>query len=105
MIDKNSDKDTPILPILISDKEMNDKLTNPRKYIQTLLNAHNRPHADLHSFQHTFNKSLLELGMEIEDRQKLLVHASTVTTKIYIHPNFELAMQYVNQVPKYDRLI
>jgi len=38
--------------------------------------------------------------MEIEDRQKLLAHAST-TTKIYTHPNFDLAMQYVNQVPKY----
>ena len=38
---------------------------------------------------------------EIEDRQKLLAHASTTTTKIYTHPNFELAMQYVNQVPKY----
>ena len=38
--------------------------------------------------------------MEIEDRQKLLAHAST-TTKIYTHPNFDLAMQYVNQVLKY----
>ena len=36
--------------------------------------------------------------MEIEDRQKLLAHAFTTTTKIYTHPNFELAMQYVNQV-------
>ena len=69
--------------------------------MQSLLKAHNRPHADLHSFRHTFNQSLLELGMEIEDRQKLLAHASTATTKIYTHPNFELAMQYVNQVPKY----
>ena len=47
------------------------------------------------------SQSLLELGMEIEDRQKLLAHASTTTTKIYTHPNFDLAMQYVNQVPKY----
>ena len=69
--------------------------------MQSLLKAHNRPHADLHSFRHTFNQSLLELGMEIEDRQKLLAHASTTTAKIYTHPNFELAMQYVNQVPEY----
>ena len=40
--------------------------------MQSLLKAHNRPHADLHSFRHTFNQSLLELGMEIEDGQKLL---------------------------------
>jgi site-specific recombinase XerC len=39
--------------------------------------------------------------VSIDDRQKLLAHASTTTTKIYNHPNFELAMQYVNQVPKY----
>ena len=38
--------------------------------------------------------------MKIEDRQKLLAHATT-TTKIYTHPNFDLARQYVNQVPKY----
>ena len=38
--------------------------------------------------------------MKIEDRQKLLAHATT--TKIYTHPNFDLAMQYVNQLPKYE---
>lgn len=69
--------------------------------MQSLLEAQNKPYADLHSFRHTFNQSLLELGMEIEDRQKLLAHASTTTTKIYTHPNFDLAMQYVNQIPKY----
>ena len=105
MIDKNSDEETPLLPILISVKETNDKLTNPRKYMQTLLKAHNRLHANLQSFRHTFNQSLLELSMEIKNRQKLLAHASTTTTKIYTHPNFELAMQYVNQVPKYDGFV
>ena len=50
------------------------------------------------------NQSLLELGIEIEDRQKLLAHAST-TTKIYTHPNFDLEIQYVNQVPKFDGLV
>ena len=105
MIDRKADEDTPLFPTLISNKETNDKLAKPRKYMQSLLKAHNRPHADLHSFRHTFNQSLLELGMEIEDRQKLLAHASTTTTKIYTHPNFELAMQYVNQVPRYDGLV
>ena len=105
MIDRKADEDTPLFPTLISNIETNDKLSKPRKYMQLLLKAHNRPHADLHSFRHTFNQSLLELGMEIEDRQKLLAHASTTTTKIYTHPNFELAMQYVNQVPRYDGLV
>ena len=101
MINRKADEDSPLFPILISDKENNDNLTKPRKYMQSLLKARNRPHADLHSFRHTFNQSLLELGMKIEDRQKLLAHASTTTTKIYTHPNFDLAMHYVNQVPKY----
>ncbi len=69
----------------------------------TLLKAKGRLHADLHSFRHTFNQSCLELGMDIEDRQKLRAHASTTATKIYTHPNFDLAMQYVNQVPKYGK--
>ena len=67
--------------------------------MQSLLEAYIRFHADLHSFRLTLNFSLLELGMKIENRQKLLDHASD-TTKIYTHPNFELAMQYVNQVLK-----
>ena len=69
----------------------------------TLLKAKGRLHADLHSFRHTFNQSFLELGMDIEDRQKLLAHASTNATKVYTHPNFDLAMQYVNQVPRYGK--
>ena len=76
-------------------------LTKPRKYMQTLLKANDRPHADLHSFRHTFNQSLTELGMDIEDRSKLLAHASSATTKIYTHPNFDLAIQYVNRVPQF----
>jgi len=69
--------------------------------MQTLLLSNGRPKADLHSFRHTFNQSLLDLGMEIEDRQRLLAHASSDTTKIYTHPNFDLALQYVNKIPMY----
>ena len=61
----------------------------------TLLKAKGRLHADLHSFRHTFNQSFFELGMDIEDRQKLLAHASTNAKKIYTHPIFDLAMQYM----------
>ena len=69
--------------------------------MQSLLKANEREKADLHSFRHTFNQSLLDLGLNIEDRQKLLAHASSDTTKVYTHPNFDLAMQYVNQIPMY----
>ena len=51
MIDRKADEDKPLFPTLISNKETNDKLAKPRKYMQSLLKAHNRPHADLHSFQ------------------------------------------------------
>ena len=88
MVDIKADKNIPLFPTLISNKETNDKLNKPRKYMQSLLKAHNRSHADLHSFRHTFNQSLL-------------ANDSTTTTKIYTHPNFKLAMQYVNQVPRY----
>ena len=34
-------------------------------------------------------------------RIKLPYYDSAITRKIYTHPNFDLAMHYVNQVPKY----
>ena len=68
-----TDKFHPLFPTLIPYEENNENLTKHRGYMLSLL----------------------------EDRKKLLDHASTTTTNIYIHPNFELAMQYVNQVPKY----
>ena len=35
-------------------------------------------------------------GLGIEDRQILLAHASSQMTKVYTHPNFDLALEYVN---------
>ena len=103
MLDRNADEDTPIFPTLYTDKEQNDRTVRPRVYMQSLLKAKGRDHADLHSFRHTFNQSLLDLGMDIRDRQKLLAHASSDTTKIYTHPNFDLAMRYVNRIPLYGK--
>ena len=80
--------------------------------MQALLKAGSRPHATLHSFRHTFNSTLRDLGMSIEDRQVLLAHASSETNKIYTHPNFNLASDYVNKdellnnfynIKKYER--
>ena len=51
----------------------------------------------------SINNSLRDLGLKIEDRQVLLAHASSSTNKFYTHPNFDLASQYVNKVPMYDR--
>lgn len=101
MVNRNGKNDDPIFPSLYTEKEQNDKLVKPRKYMQALLKTNKRAKADLHSFRHTFNQSLTEMGMNIEDRQRLLAHASSDTTKIYTHPNFDLAMQYVNRIPKY----
>ncbi len=51
-------------------------------------------------FRLTFNNSLRDLGLSIEDRQVLLAHASSDVNKIYTHPNFDLASQYVNKLQK-----
>ena len=93
-------KDEPIFPILYGENErkLNDNLAAPRKYLQALLEAAGRPKATLHSFRVTFNNTLRDLGLAIEDRQVLLAHSASETTKIYTHPNFDLAAQYVNRI-------
>jgi len=97
-LDRDRDADDPIFPTLYDERVQNDKLAKPIKYMQTLLKANGRPHAYLHSFRHTLNQSLTELGMDIDDRSKLLAHASTATTKIYTHPNFDLAKELINKL-------
>lgn len=102
-LDGNKSKDTPLFPELYAETErkLNDNLTKPRKYMQALLESQSRPSATLHSFRHVFNNSLRDLGLSIEDRQVLLAHASSSANKIYTHPNFDLASQYVNSLPIY----
>jgi hypothetical protein len=39
------------------------------------------------------------MGLPIEDRQILLAQSASETTKIYTHPNFELARNYINKIP------
>ena len=96
-------KDEPLFPELYADTErkLNDNLMNPRKFMQALLNAAERPKATLHSFRVTFNNTLRDMGLSIEDRQILLAHSSSETTKIYTHPNFDLASKFVNRIPDY----
>ena len=101
---------TPLFPSLFAKKELStgERVTNekrlhhnlakPRKYIQAILKAAQRPHANLHSFRVTYNNVLLNIGVSIQDRQVLLAHSATSTTKIYTHPNIELARSYVNQI-------
>ena len=92
---------TPLFPTLYSESErkLNDNLTKPRKFMQKLLEVEGRPKATLHSFRHTFNNTLRDLGLGIEDCQILLAHSSSQMTKVYTHPNFELAWEYVNRMP------
>ena len=105
-------KEEPLFPDLYVDREdedaleriLNDKLARPRKYLQALLAAAGRPKADLHSFRTTLNNTLRDLGLSIEDRAVLLAHASSETTKLYSHPNIELAREFVNRIPDPDNL-
>ena len=39
------------------------------------------------------------MGLPIEDRQILLAHSSSETTKIYTHPNLEVAKKWVDKMP------
>ena len=102
LIPSDQDPERPIFPELYSEDEgkLNNKLARPRKYMQSLLRMNGRPHATLHSFRTTFNNTLRDLGLAIEDRRVLLAHSASETTKIYTHPNFNLASEYVNSIPK-----
>ena len=106
LLPKGKSKDDPLFPNLYSeaDRKLKDNLTKPRLYMQALLAEANppRPKATLHSFRATFNNTLRDLGLQIEDRQVLLAHSSSETTKIYTHPNFELASKFVNRIPGYS---
>ena len=63
--------------------------------MQQLLAAASRPKATPHSFRHTFNTKLRDLGMSIEDRRVLLSHATSSVTKICTHPNLEVAKELI----------
>jgi integrase len=93
----------PIFPSLYSESErkLNDNLAKPRKYMQLLLLNNNRKKATLHSFRVTFNNILRDLGLQMEDRQKLLAHSSSETTKIYTLPNVKQARKWIDKMPLY----
>ena len=97
---------SPIFPEIYSDndRKRNDNLAKPRKHKQKILRQHNLEKADLHSFRVTFNCILRDKGLSIDDRRQLLAHSSSETTRIYTHPNLELALDFVNQIPDYSVL-
>lgn len=105
IIPRNKNPEEPVFPELYVENDWRrakDKLAKPRKFMQALLNAQGRPKdADLHSFRHTFNTKLRDLGLRIEDRQVLMSHSAGRTNKMYTHPNEELAREYVNQIESY----
>lgn len=96
----------PIFPDLYSENEqrLNDNLYRPRKHLQDVLENAGRPQADLHSFRVTYNNHLRDLGLSIQDRQVLLAHTSSETTKIYTHPNADLARKYLDRLPNIDSI-
>ena len=97
-------KDAPIFHTLYatSSKRLNGNLKKPRLYMQALLKANGRPKATLHSFRTTFNNTLRDLGLSMDDRQQLLAHSSSETTKIYTHPNLDLAREWIDKLPSFS---
>jgi len=104
-LSEGESKDQPLFPELYanSEKKLKDKITKPRLFMQALLDEADppRPRATLHSFRVTFNNELFKLGLGIEDRQVLLAHSASQTTKRYTHPNFDKASKTINQLPNY----
>ena len=100
----NLSGDNPLFPSLYShsDRKLNDNLAKPRKFLQGILKANGKKKATLHSFRTTFNNTLRDLGLSIDDRAVLLAHSSSETTKIYTHPNLELAFEYINKMPDFS---
>ena len=84
---------------IVDEKKLHSALSKPRKYLQAILEAAGRPKGTLHSFRVTYNNSLRDIGVSIQDRKILLAHSSVSTTEIYTLPNLELARSYVNQLP------
>ncbi len=102
----NQNEDNPLFPSLYtqSERKLNDNLAKPRKFLQGILKANGKKKATLHSFRTTFNNTLRDLGLSIDDRAVLLAHSSSETTKIYTHPNLELAFEYINKMPDFSHL-
>lgn len=103
LLDRTADPSTPLFPALYvkTERQLNDRLAKPRKQLQAVLQSAGRPRATLHSFRHTFNNSLRDLGLGIEDRRVLMGHAANSSNMIYTHPNPELAREFVNRLPGY----
>lgn len=93
----------PLFPCLYTEnkKQRNNRLAAPRKHLQSMLRINGRPKATLPSFRKTFNNILRDLGLDIGDRQKLMAHSSSETTKIYTIPNFDRAKEFVDKIPVY----
>ena len=104
LLPKTQDNSSPLFPSLyaITERKIKNNLPKPRKFLQKILKENGRPKGDLHSFRTTYNNILRDLGLTMDDRRILLAHSSSETTKIYTHPNFELARKFVNKIPKTD---
>lgn len=81
-----------------NDQRQNTIRRNMLRALKTILKRLGIPDASLHSFRHAFNQQLLNMGLSLEDRQVLLGHSAGRTTKIYTHPNEDLARQYLDQL-------
>ena len=94
----------PIFPNLYSENSVcvNSNLKKPREHMQMILELNGQPKATLHSFRTTFNNTLRDLGLELADRQILLAHASSDSTKVYTHPNLQVAQSWVNKLPVFN---
>ncbi|MFC1547693.1 tyrosine-type recombinase/integrase [Candidatus Neomarinimicrobiota bacterium] len=100
-LDENAKPATPLFPDLYRENttRLCDRFYRARIHLQHILVDHGNPKATLHSFRVTYNNMLRDQGLSIQDRQVLLAHTASETTKIYTHPNLELAKEHINRLP------
>ena len=56
-------------------------------------------HKKFHCLRHTFATKCVEYGMPIKDLSVILGHSNVSTTlNIYVHPNLENSIKYLNQL-------
>jgi len=62
-----------------------NSIRRPRRYLQRILESHNFPYGNLHTFRHTTASLLRTAGAGELDIRDLLGHTSLKTTEIYAH--------------------
>ena len=90
------------------DKEAYILTGNPNQYIEPIgyeglykryLKSIRIRYKKFHCLRHTFATKCVEIGMPVKDLSMILGHANVaVTLNIYVHPNLDVSVKYLNKL-------